>query len=168
MKTIVIIYGSDGGNTQEVAEQIGAKLSDYSPLIKDVAQASKEDFLNYDVLILGTPTTGMGDLQGDWDYFLDTFKQLDLNGKIVALFGLGDCYGYSDTFVDGMGILYEVVAQKNCKIIGQTPIVGYEFDESRAVVDGKFVGLAIDQDNLSDLTEDKINNWTDELKKHLD
>ena len=40
------------------------------------------------------------------------------------------------------------------------PTEGYSFDESQAMFDeNHFVGLGLDEDNESDLTDDRIHNW---------
>lgn len=44
---------------------------------------------------------------------------------------------------------------------------GYDFNESKAVVDGKFLGLAIDEDNQSDMTELRVKSWVSQLKKEF-
>jgi flavodoxin I len=164
MKKISIIYGSSTGNAQETAEKIAELLSEFSPQLKDVAQCSADDFTAADCLILGTSTWGLGDLQDDWYDMLPRLKSVDLSGKIVALFGLGDASGYSDTFVDGMGELYEFFFGKGCKIVGSVATAGYSFDDSRAVVDNKFVGLPIDVDNESDLTDERVSSWVQNIK----
>lgn len=161
-----IIYGSTTDNTSNIAKQIAEALADYSPNVVDVSGASEADFAA-DLLILGTSTWGAGDLQDDWDSFLPTLEGIDLSGKTVALFGVGDSAGYSDTFCDGVGILFEAVKGKGCKIIGAVSTDGYSFDESRAVVDDKFVGLAIDEDNESSETPGRISNWVAQLKSEL-
>jgi flavodoxin I len=43
----------------------------------------------------------------------------------------------------------------------------YDFSESKAVVDGKFLGLAIDEDNQSELTESRVKSWVSQLKKEF-
>lgn len=119
---------------------------------------------NFDFLILGTPTWGYGDLQEDWEQFIPKLKKISLEGKTVALFGLGDSGAYPDTFVDAMAELYEVVTQCGARVVGQVPVDNYDFDSSRAVMDGHFVGLALDEDNESDLTEKRISAWVEQLK----
>jgi flavodoxin len=164
MSKIGIFYGTTTGVTEDAAKKIGEKLDG-----ADVYNiAGNEDKLgDYDVLILGTSTWGFGDLQDDWQTALDALSNLDLKGKKVAYFGSGDQMTFSDTYVDGMGILNETVEKKGAEIIGQTSTDGYDFSESRAVKNSKFVGLAIDEVNQSDLTDERIEAWTEELKKVL-
>ncbi len=165
MKKISIIYGSTTGNAQETAEKIAKQLSEFSPQLKDVAQCSADDFTAADCLILGTSTWGLGDLQDDWYDMLPRLKSVDLSGKTVALFGLGDASSYSDTFVDGMGELYEFFSGKGCEIVGAVATTGYSFDDSRALVDNEFVGLPIDADNESDLTDERVSSWVQNIKQ---
>ncbi len=165
MKKISIIYGSTTDNTREAAEKIAKQLSEFSPQLKDVSQCSADDFTTAECLILGTSTWGSGDLQDDWYEMLPQLKSVDLSDKIVALFGLGDAGNYSDTFVDGIGELYEFFTEKRCKIVGFIETDEYSFDASRAVIDGKFVGLPLDADNESNLTDERIINWVNIVKQ---
>ncbi|MFV0505520.1 MAG: flavodoxin [Bacteroidales bacterium] len=167
MKKIGLFYGSDTGNTEGVAKQIASLLGNNNVDVIDVSKSETSDFEQYDRLILGTSTTGIGDLQDDWDSAVAKLKEANLDGKLVALFGLGDAETYPDTFVDSMGHLYEAIKNKGCKIIGAVPTDGYEYDDSIAVIEGQFVGLAIDEDNEEDKTEERIGNWINSIKKDL-
>lgn len=166
MAKIGIYYGSDTGNTQTIAEKLGKALGVSKEDIKDVNKANT-DFSAYDVLLFGTSTMGMGDLQDDWDGFISQVEKADLNGKKVAIFGCGDSVSYSDTFCDGIGKIYEAIKNKGCEIIGKTSTEGYTYDSSEALVDGQFVGLLIDEDNEPEMTEQRLSLWIDEIKKAL-
>jgi len=168
MKQIAIIFGSSTDNTKTIAESIAQKLSEEDVVLLDVANLKSGDLDNYPNLILGTSTWGLGDLQDDWDTYLSNLKNSDLNDKTVAFFGLGDSSSYSDTFVDGMGILYEAIKDKSCKLIGNFPVDGYDFDDSKAVVDGLFVGVALDEDNESDKTDKRLNAWISSIQPLFD
>ncbi|MGF1737609.1 flavodoxin FldA [Photobacterium satsumensis] len=156
MANIGIFFGSDTGNTEKVAEKIAAKLA-LDP--QDIAGNSSDIFDDYDLLILGTPTANYGEMQPDWDYFVPEMEDADLTGKKVALFGLGDQVDYPDSFLDAMGELAEMVEEAGGELIGEWPTDGYEFNHSRAVKDGKFVGLALDEDRQPELTDDRIATW---------
>ncbi len=167
MKKIGIIYGSSTGNTASVAETIAEKLSDYEVETIEVAEANEDNFTAQDVLIIGSSTWGMGDLQDDWEDFLPQLEDVDLTGKTVALFGLGDSDSYPDTFCDAIGTLYDFFEEKGCNMIGKVSTDGYTFDESAAVRDDQFVGLALNEDGESDLTEERVDNWIEALKSAL-
>ncbi len=158
--SVAIVYGSSTGNTQEVAENIGEKLGIDNVL--DVANVSADDLNGYDKLILGSSTWGDGEFQDDWDAF--EWGDVDLSGKTVALFGLGDQESYSDAYCDAMALLYEQVKEKGANIVGSWENEGYDFEESKSIVDGKFVGLALDADNQDDLTEERISKWVESIK----
>ena len=165
MKKTVIIYGSTTGNAAMAAETIAAKLGGGD--IKEVAKASKEDLVDYENIILGSSTWGDGELQDDWYGFLPTLKSANLNGKTVAVFGVGDQFSYSSTYVNAMGELYDAAKAAGAKIIGETSTEGYSFDESTAVRDGKFVGLALDYDNQDTLSVDRITAWINQILPEL-
>jgi flavodoxin I len=161
MKNTAVLYGSTTGNAEAVAKTIAKELD---PAIFDVASQPFSEVHKYQNLVLGTSTLAIGDLQDDWDVFLPALVKTDLEGKNVALFGLGDADTYPDSFVDGMAIIYNAIKDKGCTIVGLTDTDGYEFDESKAVVNGKFVGLPLDEDNQSDLTEKRLKSWIERLK----
>ena len=164
MSKIGIFFGSTTGVTEEIANKISNNLEG-----AEVYNISgNEDKLNdFDVLILGTSTWGFGDLQDDWQGTLDELANLDLSGKKVAYFGTGDQSTFADTFIDGIGIINDEIEKTGALVIGQTSIDGYEFSGSKAVVDGEFLGLAIDEVNQSELTDDRVEKWISELKKVL-
>lgn len=151
-----LIYGSDSGATRGVANKIAKKIP---VTLLDVSKATSADFESCDLLILGVPTYGGGELQAAWDANLDALKDADLAGKPVALFGLGDQATYPDTFLDAMGTLYDILVEKGAEIVGPSDSDDFEFEASTALRDGRFVGLALDQDNQSSKTDKRISAW---------
>lgn len=120
-----------------------------------------------DNLILGTSTWGAGEMQDDWYDGIRVIKSADLSGKTVALFGCGDSGSYPDTFVGGMAEIYNAVKTAGANVIGAVSTEGYTFDDSESVVDGKFVGLALDEVNEDDKTDERINAWVEEIQPNL-
>lgn len=168
MAKVALFYGTQTGNTETVAEAIQEKLGGDSVVaLFDIADASPSDFEEYGYLIIGCPTWNIGELQSDWEGFYDELDAVEFNGKKVAYFGAGDQIGYADNFQDAMGILEEKIASLGGKTVGHWPTDGYEFNDSKAVRNGKFVGLAIDEDNQSDLTEGRIEAWAKHLKSEF-
>ena len=165
MKKTVIIYGSSTGTCQSIAETIAKKLGVAD--ILDVAKVTAAQVAEYDNLILGTSTWGAGDMQDDWYGGIKEIKDADLHGKTVALFGCGDSQSYSDTYCDGMGEIYRELQSTGCKILEGVSTDGYTYDDSTAVINGRFVGLAIDDVNESDLTESRIDAWIKSIKESL-
>ena len=164
MKTTVVVYGSSTGTCQSIAEQIASKLGveaiDVTNFNADVVSANEN-------LILGTSTWGSGELQDDWYDGVEVLKGADLSGKTVALFGCGDAESYSDTFCGAMAELYNAAKESGANVVGAVSTDGYTFDDSEAVVDGKFVGLALDDVNEDDKTEGRIDAWLEAIKPAL-
>ena len=177
MARIGLFFGSNTGKTRKVAKMIKKRFDDDTladPL--NVNRTSAEDFAAYSHLILGTPTLGEGLLPGlsadceneSWEEFLPQIEGLDFTGKTVALFSLGDQVGYADEFLDAMGELYEFFSERGATLVGEWPTTGYEFTHSEAVVEGKFVGLALDLDNQSNLTEERLDGWLRQIAPAFD
>lgn len=162
-----IFYGTDTGRTRRVAKLIAQRLGEQAAGPVNIGRCTVEDFLAYDTLILGTPTYGDGELPGlatglaqeSWAEFLPRLQGSDMRGKTVALFGLGDQDKYGNEFVDALLLLHDAVAAFGARVIGAWPIEGYTFKASQAIVDGRFVGLALDQVNQAALTEGRIDGW---------
>lgn len=166
MSKIGIYYGSSTGTTQGIAEEIAKRLNVNSADVHDVFKANA-DFSGYDTVIFGSSTLGLGDLQDDWETFIDKVKGANLEGKKVALFGCGDSSSYSDTFCDAVGKIYNSIKNKGCQVIGKVSTEGYTYDSSEALVDGQFVGLLIDNDNESIMTDQRLATWIEDLKKAI-
>lgn len=156
---IAIFYGSTTGTTEMIAGKVGELLG------AEVLSATEIDRVEeYDFVIFATSTWGMGDLQDDWYEALDKLKTKNLSGKKVGLIGVGDQFGFGDTFVDGIGTIYEEIKDMGINLVGKTSTDGYSFSGSKAVVDDEFVGLVIDENNQSELTDERINAWVEKVK----
>lgn len=125
------------------------------------------EFAGFDGLIVGAPTwnTGSDEMRSmtDWDTKLDAIRELKLEGKQVAVFGLGDSCGYGDYFCDAIEELHDAFAATGAEMIGYVSPDGYDFTESRSVRDGKFLGLPLDSTNEDNLTEGRVKTWTKQL-----
>ena len=163
---IKLIYGSDTGNTELVTEDITKLLDDIE--VTTVADLTPEDW-DHDKFILGIPTWYDGELQSDWEDYFEEFKTIDFKGKVIALLGLGDQIGYDEWFCDGIGILAEVIIKNGGQVIGFTEKDdSYEFEDSKALVDDDTLyGLAIDEDNQPELTQERLKKWVEQLKKEF-
>jgi flavodoxin I len=51
--------------------------------------------------------------------------------------------------------------------VGRTSTDGYTYDSSEAEDAGTFLGLALDEDNQPDQTQDRIANWVAALEREL-
>lgn len=165
MGKIGIFYGSTEGNTEDVVDKVKDALGDAD--VHNVDSATAEDMAEYDTLILACSTWEIGELQEDWESFIDVLDDVDFSGKKVSYIGTGDADGYPDTFVDAIGIIHEKIADSGAEFFGALSTDGYEFDESKGVVDGKFLGLVVDEDNESDKTDDRVAGWVAQIKGEL-
>lgn len=161
MGKTIVVYGSTTGTCENIAAIIGEKLS---AQVINVTELTPDDLADAELIILGTSTWGAGELQDDWCQGLDVIKNANLSGKQVAIFGCGDSAAYSDTFCGGMRELYDAALGTGAQMMGSVSTSGYTFTDSEAVIDGNFVGLALDDVNESDMTAERINAWVDQLK----
>ena len=156
-------------NTLEnVAKSLHEKIGEDKVDLLEVNSISPDDFKKYKTILIGVPTWYIGELQSDWDYFFPEFKKIDFTGINTTYFGLGDQLGYPDSFVDGIGILAEVVLKNGGMLIGLTSTEGYEFEESNGLKDeNTFYGLPIDEDNEPTHSPLRIMAWVTQLKEEL-
>lgn len=169
MAAIGLFFGSDEGNTERVAYRIQACLGPSQVAVHDIADVTQLDLAGYDRLIFGIPTWDFGQIQSDWEEFWDDVSELDFSGKTVALFGLGDQFGYGDYFLDAMGMLHDVIVAGGASVIGHWPTEGYDYEASKAELPGgeQFVGLALDEDQQESLTDERIHRWCEQIHREL-
>ncbi|PQO44243.1 flavodoxin [Blastopirellula marina] len=177
MDKVGLFFGTDSGTTRLIGKKI-AKLLGGDLVAKplNINRATLDDLLQYDVLILGTATYGNGELPGaannvkagSWLEFLPHLAGADLTGKTIALYGLGDQEKYGDRFVNGMAKLYQVVKGLGATVVGDWPTDDYTYTQSDAVIDGRFVGLAIDNNSQGMLTDARLAAWTAAVKPQLE
>ena len=165
MKKTCVIYGSSTGTCEDIAKRIASKLDNAE--VVDAAKLNVETIAAYDNLLLGTSTWGAGEMQDDWYDGIKALNAADLNGKTIALFGCGDSESYCDTFCGGMAELYKAIEGKGANLVGMVSADDYNFEDSEAVIDGEFVGLALDEMNESDKTDERINAWIESLRKFI-
>lgn len=177
---IGIYFGTDTGRTRRIAKLIAQKLDGWAdaraaaPL--NINRATLDDFIAHEVLILGAPTYGDGELPGlatglaqeSWAEFLPRLAGLDMRHQTVALFGLGEQEKYGHEFVDALLLLHDAVVACGARVIGAWPVAGYSFKASQALIDGRFVGLALDQVTQPALSEDRIDAWLRQLDGELE
>jgi flavodoxin I len=162
-----LIYGTCTGRTEYVAEQIIEALKPEIELeMVDVYKIKAADLAQWEFMLCGIPTWDVGELEYGWADVYDNLDDVDLPNSTVAMYGLGDQGSYADTYQDAMGILYKKLLERGARGgIGFTPTDSHEFDESLGVIDGQFCGLAIDEDNQEDLTEERIEEWAKSMKE---
>lgn len=168
MNKIGIFFGTETGTTRLIAKKIQKKLGDeIAAKPVNVNRIEPAEMLQYDALILGTPSYGVGEIPGksagclepNWEEFLRKWPQPDLRGKRVALFGLGAQERYSERFCSSLFRLYELCTNAGAEIVGDWSTEGYTFEHSAAIVDGRFVGLVVDERTQGMFTAERIETW---------
>jgi len=168
-KSIGLFYGSSTCYTEMAAEKIRdairLKMPTQSIDIHNIANDCIQLIPQYNYLILGIPTWDYGELQEDWETHWQTLDQLDLSQAKVALFGLGDQIGYPQWFQDALGYLWAKVINQGATAVGLWPNQGYDFEQSKALTEDQkfFLGLALDDENQFDLTDQYINQWCQQI-----
>jgi len=165
-EAVGLLYASQTGNTETVAGYI----ADAAGLeAEDVGDYGAEDLTEFDGIIVGCPTwnTGADEYRSGtaWDDLIDEIKDIDLGGKPVAVFGVGDSGSYGENFCDGIEELNSTFAAAGAKMIGYVDSFGYSHSESKSEASGKFLGCPFDEDNESDQSEERAAAWVEQLKK---
>ncbi|MBN1928882.1 MAG: flavodoxin [Chlorobiaceae bacterium] len=168
MKKTAVVWASQTGNTKEAAELIAGEIGREQVDLFEVSREVALQLPEYEMVIAGTSTWGMGELSYGWREAFPALGDLDFASTTVALFGLGDQRVYGDWYVDAMGILYDRFVARGATMVGAWPNSGYEFSSSKAFRDGMFVGLALDADNQHHLTKERIRRWVCSIRPHLD
>lgn len=164
MKKTGIFYGSTTGTTAGVARRIAKALGVAEADIHDVANTAPSVLGDYELDIIGSSTWGNGQVQRDFYDFLAGVAALDLKGHSLALFGCGD-ESMSDTFNNAIGNIYHKLKDTGARFIGDFNAEGYDFKGSSADIDGRIVGLMLDEVNRPDLTDTRIAEWVKSLKQ---
>lgn len=172
MKKVALLYGPQGGYTEKVAQMIAQEYGE-SVVLFQVKEVTPEDLEAYDHFIFGGPTVGKHTWSGiehknDWDIFLARMDEYVWEGKRCAIFGLGDQVGYAHHFVDDIGTIANRLMEAGAQLVGKVSSEGYDFQDSKAFVNGQFLGLPIDEDNEPEKTLPRIQNWVMQLKKEME
>lgn len=171
MKKTALVYWPKKGNVEKTAHKIAAFFEEGSIDIFTISEVETENLKDYDFLIFGGSTIGADNWEdthtSKWFAFFENLKKANLGGKTAAIYGLGDQILYPEHFVDGMAIIRDELRQNGVKIIGAWSAEGYEHTDSKALEGDHFIGLALDDDQQSDLSESRIEKWVNSLKADL-
>jgi flavodoxin I len=167
MKKIGLFYSFNTKKTTQTAKRIVEQFGEENIAAVNAEEITEDQFLAYDNMIIGSPTWFDGELPNYWDEFVPALEELDLKGKNIAIYGAGDQKGYSENFVDAIGIMAELVEKQGAKLVGFTSTEGYAFESSRALRGDKFCGLALDFENQSSKNKQRVADWCNQLKKEF-
>ncbi len=169
--TVGIYFATTTGKTEDIAERIYGLL-DGAESPKDMSEVDDlSELANHDGIICGIPTWNTGadsERSGTaWDTLLEEIGELNLSGKKVAIFGLGDSSTYTENFCDAMEELHRYFQKAGATMIGYVSSNEYTFDESKSILGDSFCGLPLDEDSESDMTDARINQWAEQLKNEM-
>lgn len=172
MKKIGLFYGSKGGNTESAAKRIYAKFNPDTIDMKCISDTNVSDLLKYDYLIFGVSTVGAETWDAahptnTWDSLFLDLKKNRLDGKLFAIFGLGNQIQWPDHFIDDVSVVHQYLVNSGAKACGKWPTEGYEFKHSKSVEGDHFLGLALDEDFQDEHTDERIDKWVDQVKKEF-
>jgi len=167
MGKVGLFYSFNSKKTAKIAGIIHNAFTGVDIQLVNVEEVKTEQFHDFDNLIIGVPTWFDGELPNYWDELLPALEDLDFSKQKIAVFGLGDQKGYPENFCDGIGLMAEFFESKGAAIVGEFPLEGYTFESSKAVKNGHFVGLPLDQENQARLTSGRIEQWVVLLKKEF-
>ncbi|MGS2722252.1 flavodoxin FldB [Porticoccus sp. GXU_MW_L64] len=169
MNKIGLFYGSSTCYTEMTAEKIQHILGSDRVDVFNIADEPFSTVEDYQQLIFGIPTWDFGELQEDWENIWDDIDAVDFSGKTVAIYGQGDQVGYAEWFLDAMGFLWAKLVNLGATVVGQWPVEGFEFEDSKALSADKshFVGLALDDENQFDLSQQRLENWCTQIIKEF-
>ena len=142
MHKVHVIYGSTTGMTEAVANKIAEALGATAFNVN----AGDATAFDAEMLVLGSSTWGVGDLQDDWAAQLDAVKA-NFAGKKVAVFGLGNSQGFADSFCVAADTIANAAKDAGATLVGDV--------------------LKLDDTNEADQTDGKIAAWVETLKAAL-
>ncbi len=148
MANVRIIYGSETGNTESIAEEIARILKEkgHTVLCQGAADADTSNIAEgYDMVLLGTSVWGTDsiDLQSDFESFASDFGALGLEGVKCAAFASGDTS--FEYYCGGVDWIEEHLQEVNAKIVNE--------------------GLRIEGDASG--SKDEIAEWAEKIAQSL-
>ena len=171
MKKTVLIYWPKRGNVESTVARLSAHFDKDAIDIFTITEIEPEKLIDYDLLIFGGSTIGADHWEdshiSSWYNFFEALKSVNLQGKAAAIFGLGDQVLYPEHFVDGMVVIRDELVAAGAKIIGRWPVEGYEHTDSKSQEGDHFIGLALDDDQQHELSDERIRKWVEVLKSEV-
>ena len=140
MEKVYVVYWSQTGNTQAMAEAIGEgiKAAGKEPVVTEVGSASLEDLKNAKAFALGCPAMGAEVLEEmEMEPFVEEVEGF-AKGKTVALFG---SYGWGDG--QWMRDWVDRMTGAGATVIGGEGVIAQEAPDDEAIASCKALGKAL-------------------------
>lgn len=126
MTAIKIVYSSCGGNTELVCQRVGELLEEagHTVTLANAKVHGPEVLEGDEVLILASPTYGMGELERFMAKLLYKAGDMDFTGRRAAVIALGDEKYHEDYFMESMRILAVFLKQRGAAFVTGPLMVG--------------------------------------------
>jgi flavodoxin I len=120
MGKAIVVYASETGNTESVAEEVvkGLEQGGLDVTLKNVEESNPKELLEYDLMFLASSSWGEEEkeLHESMVDFYEELKGIDLSGKLAAAFGCGDSeYMY---FCGAVDLLEERLEERGANNLG--------------------------------------------------
>lgn len=117
--TVAILYGTETGNAEMLAEDIAAHLSTHVPKVANLADFHPSDFDPGTFYLIVTSTYGDGELPASAKPFAERMAvaKPDLAAVRFAVFGMGDSE-YPETFNFGGKHIEDMLTALGASLIG--------------------------------------------------
>lgn len=165
---VATIYSHKSTKTSQVAKLIHKHSSWENIEDIDVENLMHKGVHSYNLLLLGVPSWFDGELPVYWDELVPYLEELDLKGKIVAIFGNANQVDYPENFGDAVGIMAEILSSGGATVIGYTSSEDYTFEKSKALEGNLFKGLILDFENQQDKNEHRVKSWLQSIEKSIE
>lgn len=129
MANAIIVFGSTMGNTETVADLIAESLN-HEVKVVNVTEVEPSDIKEADLVLFGSSTWGDGELQEDFEDFIDEITPELVGEKDVAVFGCGDEMSYPDEFCAATDIIREKCEAAGANIVAENLRVDGEPEDS--------------------------------------
>jgi flavodoxin I len=156
-----VIYATTGGASRSVARLFAADLADVALIDLKVLASPPPGRIG--LLVLGTPTYGLGDWHFAWEKGFARIQPWLAAADRVTMFGLGDARFHGETFCGGIGRLHDAVASTGKGITGATPADVYAYKSTPSLRDGVFPGLCLDWRQSRGDAEKFVNAYLNEF-----
>ena len=126
MEKVLLIYWPKSGNVEKVGQKFISHFKKDQLNIVSIDNINEDTLKTYDYWIIGGSTVGShvwedADDTNKWWSFFKSLDNIDLSGKKIAFYGLGDQVLYPNHFVDGLVTFKEEFEKRNARIYGKWP-----------------------------------------------
>ncbi len=150
---VLIIYGSETGNTERAAEIMAHALNRQDGIQAETIAAGdlrvEEKLKSAKAVLMGASTWDHGLPQDDFKVFMEDVDPALISPLDVGVFGFGDPEGFPEAFCGATDVIRTWLSEKGATVVGDNLRLGGDADDLRQDLETfalKFVGIATDLD----------------------